>query len=904
MKFLKKLGIGIFLFIILIALISTIIATFFGNQVGNKLLTEINKNLKSELKIEEFDLSLISGFPNLSVNLRNVNLADANEGTLLEAENLAFRFGFFSLFGSNIKIKSVVAQHGALYIYTDKDGNANYDILKISDSAKEETSSDMGFSLKEAKLEDIEIIYIDERTQQETKLMAEDALFSGQFSSDRFAMQSVANVKTDFIDMDGLRFFAGKAVSYDANVDVDLEKGNYIFDNVEVDIESNVFRINGNIKGTKEGSIYDLIVVTEDGNMESIIQLLPKEYLEYVGDIRSTGTFLFNTTVEGLLSKSSNPAIKMNFGLEDGVIKSPRLKNSFKDVSFKAGFSNGEDQNNKTSIFGIRDFKGYFNRELTEMKFTVGNLDDPRIDFNLDGTIPMASIYKFLGSESITDGDGEIEVKELKIKGKYEDMLSPNRISRVDASGQIEFDDASLTINKETLIVDRGDLVLKDNDLQVKQVKIEGAGSQLLLNGDFYNLIPVLFADSLNSKKAELEFDAKLDAISVDLDRLMTISELQVEKGDVEEEVYDSLVVAQNIERERLTNFLNGKFDIHIAKFNYNEIDAEDFDGSLTFENNEILMDGDVETMGGSMNLEGKAYVEEKPRMKSNIICKNIDVKEFFRQTENFGQDFITDEHLKGNLNAHITANSYWDEEGNFLDEKLRVFAGVSITDGELIRLKMLEDFSAFVKIKDLRHIKFTNMQNWFEVSKGKLNMPVMFIQSNALNMMLSGEHSFEHDIDYNIQVNAGQVLWNKFKLHDPKLRPHKAQKKGWFNLYYKIDGTLDDYDMRNSKREVQVDFIRSEHRKREVRKQLEKEFGKIKLIDNEPADWRDKKPIPEYPEANEVKVDNTRASQDTRASVKEEFKKLFMPDTDEEIPDDEEEEEEEFLFEEEGEGK
>ena len=47
----------------------------------------------------------------------------------------------------------------------------------------------------------------------------------------------------------------------------------------------------------------------------------------------------------------------------------------------------------------------------------------------------------------------------------------------------------------------------------------------------------------------------------------------------------------------------------------------------------------------------------------------------------------------------------------SFLYDKLHVLAEVNIADGELVRFKLLETFSEYVKIKDLRHIKFTNLQ-------------------------------------------------------------------------------------------------------------------------------------------------------------------------------------------------
>lgn len=852
-RMLRKLLWGFAILFGLLIFTSFIIAYFFEDAISKRLVVEINKYLTTELAVEEFDMSLISSFPNVAANLRQISLDDTRNGKLLEADNLSFRFGLLSLLSSNVKVKSVIIQDGALFIHADERGKVNYDVVKASESESSSSSdSDMAISLEQARLENIEVVYVDEQAKQDARVFVDAMDFSGQFSADQFALKSNATINSDFIELDGSRFFAAKELSYDADIAVDLEKGNFNFTDVILGIESNTFKVDGTVNMLKKGTQFDLKVTNEDGNLESIVQLLPTEYLETVGELTSTGNFLFNAAVEGLMTDTKMPSVQVTFGLRDGKIKGGNLNDPLKDVSFTAWFSNGKYKNNESTIFEIRDFKGYFNRELTEMRLKVLNLDDPKIDFKLDGTIPLAAVHGFLNMPSITDGDGEIEIKNLSVKGRYKDMLTASRIARVKTSGTIEFDDAELTINDETMLIDRGDLLLNGNDLKVKGIEIEGAGSDISLNGDFYNLIPVLFADSLNSKQVELEFSAQLESKKLDIDRLIALTTVQVEEDEVEAVVYDSLMVEQTQERERFTNYLKGSFEADIEEFNYNKIEGESFLGNLVFDNNELQIDGEVKTMDGAINLEGRAYFEDRPRLKTKLTCKNINAKSFFYQTENFGQDILTDRNLKGVLNANISINAYWDEEGNMLMDKLRVLAGVSIKNGELLKFKMLEDFSSVINVKDLRHIKFSNVQNWLEIRKGKLYLPVMFIQSNALNLTLSGDHSFEQDINYNVKVNAGQVVLNKFKRHDSNLSPQKARKKGWFNLYYMIKGNIDDFDMKSSKSQVQKNFIRSDHRRKEIRKILEKEFGPLRLLDREPESWRDVAPIPEYEEAED----------------------------------------------------
>jgi len=848
-RFFKRLLIGSGILTLLFILLLVIIAAFFEKSISNRLVTEINNQLEAELTVEEFDLSLLSGFPYASANLRGVILADSREGTLLEANNLAFRFGLFSLFGSSINVKSILIQDGALFVHIDRKGRANYNILRQSEAKPKQVAADAGgdFAMKldKARLEDVELIYIDESSKQEIKMLVKEAVLSGAFSNEKFSLSSFSELKSEFIELNGSRYFTGKNLVYDANIDVDLGNGSYVFKDVDVGIESNVFKVNGEINTSGKNTDFDLQLTTKEGSLESLIELLPEESLAYFSDFKSKGTFFCNATVKGRLNTKENPRIVATFGLKNGRISSDKLGSAIKDVTFNAAFDNGKSRHNNSTVFEISNFKGYFKRELFESSLKVTNLDDPNIDFKLDGVLPLNAVHGLLNSKAITDGDGEIELKKLAVKGRYKDMISPSRISRVKAAGRIEFDDASLTINKQPLLVDKGHLTLQNNSIQVEDIKIEAGDSEIYLDGKFLNLIPVLFADSLNSKHAELKFQATLDAPNLDIDQLIAMTVLPTEPGLLRKSGIDSVKVANTLNRERITKFLKGNFKAKIDQYNYKLIEGEDFNGDLSFDNNELTIKGNTSAMEGSFQLDGKAYFKDRPYVEAKLITDEINIKEFFRQAENFGQTVLQSKHIKGKLNAKLFIMAYWDEEGNFLDEKLNVLGDVSVSNGELLNYKMLYDFSTYVKIKDLRHIKFVNMRNWLEIKNRKVYIPAMFTQTSALNLTVSGEHSFDDKIDYNIKVNAAQVLFSKFKKYNPSLEPQEAKRRGWFNLHYHIYGKVDKYKIKNDKRGVNRRFEISDRRKKKIQERLIAQFGNAIDTSEEPNDWKDE--IPEF---------------------------------------------------------
>ena len=60
--------------------------------------------------------------------------------------------------------------------------------------------------------------------------------------------------------------------------------------------------------------------------------------------------------------------------------------------------------------------------------------------------------------------------------------------------------------------------------------------------------------------------------------------------------------------------------------------------------------------------------------------------------------------------------------------------------------------------------MKFSTLENTIEVKDRIVNIPDMEIKSSALSVYLSGKHTFEQEIDYNIQLLLSELLSSTFR--------------------------------------------------------------------------------------------------------------------------------------------
>ncbi len=845
-KIITRISLALLALVLLLLGATLFISLRYKKQIGEQLLSAVNNSLTTEARVQDFDLSLFQRFPSISASLIGLEVQDTRGERLCYAGALSATMSPFALFRNTLKIKSITLKDARINVLIDRQGNGNFDIFKSTEEDRK--SGSMRISLAKAALEDIEVFYQDQLNDLRLEMLIADAALSGNFSPDQTTLQARAQFESRFLERGEDRFLVDVPLAYNGKVAVNSTEGDIQLNGLELQVGPNTFLVDGSILKASAGAEYDLELTSKNGSLAPIIEVLPNSVKDILQDVDSRGDFDLRATVTGKTADNELPSIQAAFSLEEGRISSPQFKDDLKDVSLLASFSNGKDRAARTSVFQIRKLKGYFNNELIQSRLKITNLENPYIQAFLDGVIPMRSIYPSFGSPNITGGSGEIEVKEVQLAGSFKDMIKTSRIHRVKANGRIEFDDAMLEINDNRLTIDRGQLVVDDNDLLLKDIKFEGPDTELEFKGFIQNLLPVLFADSLNSELAELTFQAELAGESLAIDKLLSSLDLGIDE-EVREDLSkeeEAVVKARQVQtRERVTSLLNGLFDANIKSFTYGKIKGEDFQGKLRFNNNRVSIEGTTKAMQGSFELDGSFYFERYPRLVAELEGEQIDVGEFFRQCENFGQDILTGKQLNGTLNTKIAIESFFDELGNFEQDKLQVLAAIGIQDGELRQFQPLQQLAKVVKQKDLDQIRFSDLENFMEIRKNRIYIPVMFIQSNAINLTMNGVHGFDNSFTYNIKANVLQALGQKIRRHDGKLKPIKARKNGFVNLYFHIQGQDDAFEMESARRKVLEDFERSSRQRRSIRLALEDRFGYVKMVD-EPIEWRD---IPEYQE-------------------------------------------------------
>ncbi|NJB86253.1 hypothetical protein GGR26_002021 [Lewinella marina] len=824
MRFLRN---SIFL-LLLVVLLPLLAVQLFGGSIARQVVSALNDRLQTEIVIQDYDLSLLRSFPHLAVDLRGVTVAGSDGSQLLEARRMACRLDLGSLFGK-IRIKGIVVEEGKLQLFTDVDGNTNYQLTgytSVGDQGADAGAEPVEFAIDEARLRNVVLVYQDAQLRTDALLTAREATFSGDFAAERYTLATEAELDIAYLDQEGYRYLDRKQLELEANTTIDHAAGTYTFAPLLLHAGELTVEATGTLTPTADGITTDLRLSSSRGELADVLALLPPTAAAPLADWETRGDLTLSATVQGPWTRRVFPRFDGLMALSDGRIEYPRLDLDARNLELEARFAYVDTpRGGGVQTFSIEQLSGSIDGEPFDVSLLMEDLADPRITFRADGSFPMAALPALFDGGMVAEGEGVLRLERVTLSGRYADMIEPRNMGRVSTGGTLTFDDAELLVNGRELSLPTGTLQLDDNALTVTDLEVETGETSLRFSGRATNLVPVLFADSLNSRDAALVFEATLTSDHFDVGELLALSGPDEEEAETAAPTtLDSLGQRARERRNRITEFLNGRFEATIEDWRWDELEGENFRGQLLFSSGQVAVRGLTDAMDGEFRIDATTDFGLLTRTQARITARAVDAETFFAQNENFGQEFLTADHISGRMNARILLDLYYDDAGEIDYNRLAALAGLEILDGELRDFEMLENFAFALKSGDLERVRFTRLANFIEIADRTVYLPAMLIQSSAINLTLSGSHTFDQQLEYYIKVNAGQVIANKISRHDDDLEVLPA-RNGLFNLYYTIRGPLESYVVETDKSAVKDDFRRSEYRRERIRRTLEERF-------------------------------------------------------------------------------
>ena len=154
---LKRIGrFFFFLFSACLLIAGSLVALlfFYEDEVKAAIVTELNKHLKAEVKIDpkNIDLTIIKTFPDCSIEFKDLLMLEAlpikKRDTLLFAGQLNLHFNIKNLWNKNYRIEKIKLKDALAKLRVLKNGKTNYVFWDDSPGSDAQNNDSLNFDLK------------------------------------------------------------------------------------------------------------------------------------------------------------------------------------------------------------------------------------------------------------------------------------------------------------------------------------------------------------------------------------------------------------------------------------------------------------------------------------------------------------------------------------------------------------------------------------------------------------------------------------------------------------------------------------------------------------------------------------------------------------------------------------
>ena len=750
---LEYLSAFVLIILLLLAITGVVVVKFYGDDLKTFVMEQINHRLDSKVDVDEITVKVFHKFPNTSIQLKNVtiwsthnfnthNFNGPGADTLLSAKNINISFNLIGLIRKKYNIRQLEIKDGIMHLYTDLDGEVNYQIFSGNDRKQKEASP---VNLSSLRITNFSMVLNNQVKHLTSTGTLKRIDLNGRFSKRNTQLKGSLSGWLGEISNKEILYASNREVEAELNLDVrdslyTIKSGQLQLDRIVADMDGHFILHQG------EGVEMDLFATAKNLEIHEVLDLLPSEISIPLQGIRGSGNLQLFSRITGMVSSMLTPKIEADFQTTNADLSWDQLPFSVKNLNLNGSYSNGGEFNPVTTSLIVEALTADVGSDHLSLNGRIQNFYDPNFSFKLKGDIHPEQWLHWYKQIPLDKAQGTI-FSDITVSGSY-DRLKPKgqKFLAFDFAGGLSLEEVGFRIHKDdTPFTNMNGTIHIENDFWEPSLSGSFGKSDFTFSGSGLNLLSFLL-----KKDEPLVASATLHTNQIDLQELINSFSREDKKRNGTILFPDRLKL---------------KLDFVISEFTMQRFEAQHLRGVATYDSPVLLVDSlTMQTMDGTLTGDYRMTQGQSGDIFVNVNSSlyNLDIKKLFYSFKNFGQDQITDEHIKGTISGNCLFSADFDSTFSIRKQSILSENNVSIQDGELNSFAPLLALSRFIEVEELQNIHFETLENNILIKEGQVIIPSMEIHTNALNMSASGIHEFNNHYDYRLKLKLSELLYSK----------------------------------------------------------------------------------------------------------------------------------------------
>jgi len=802
---------------LLLAIVGVVVVKFYGDDLKDYAVELVNDAVDTKITTDEISVKVFHRFPNTSIVVSNLTVYSSHNfdvsefphmgaDTLLTARSASISFNLLGMIRKKFNIRQVDINQGELRLLTDSRGQGNYRLI----AQKEENNRrDRGTSVDISRLRISEFSLHQENLAKELIISASavNLDLNGRYARQNTQIRGNLKGKVEEISNKGIRYASDLNTGLRINLDFrdslfTVKNGQINLDRIQADVDGSYRIMPG------KGGDINLVAAARNMEIHEVLDLLPGELSQSLKEIRGNGILQLYTRINGRVSSTLTPSIKAEFETTNANLNWSRLPFSMKNLNLSGSYSNGGRFNPVTTTLSLETFSASIGKDHFTGKARIHNFYDPDFSLELKGDLHPRQWLNWYPRIPLHEAGGSL-IPDLKVKGSY-DRLKPKglRFVNFDVNGGVALENLLVRIRKDgTALEGLTGTVFIENDLWKPAIEGSFGSTDFNIEGSGLNLISYFL-----KKEEKLVASAEFRSNHLDL-----------------QEILDELPSDGSGRKKAFLfpNDLDLKLNLVIRDFEKGVLKASNVRGVAHYDAPFFFVDDlNMQSMDGTLSGSFGLVQDSEKNIFSTVDAKlySLDISKLFLSFNNFGQQQLTPEHLKGTISGNTAFSANFDSTFTIIPSTILSDNEINIQNGELNEFTPIMALSRFIEVEELRNIRFNTLKNTIIIRDNQVIIPVMDIQSNAMDLSASGNHAFNNHYEYRLRLKLSDLLYGKAR----------RSKNSEFIIEQDVDDTrilfLRIHDQGQGAK-VEMD---REKAGQKIREDLKKEKSEMKRILNE----------------------------------------------------------------------
>jgi hypothetical protein len=730
-------------------------------SIIKQVTQEISEKISGDVTIGDVDLSLLRTFPHISVVLKNVLVTDSlfkqHNHPFFKGEKVYARLGFMKLVQQKSALTGLRIVKGSFYLFTDTSGYSNTYLYKSKRNAEEQKGPKGKNELNSIIFNDVRFTLDDKRRKKFHDFAIKD--LSAQLEDKdpdylRFDIEADMLVHSLSFNVPRGSFIKGKTFAGDFELSYNKKLKQLQFNDIDVEIADQPFNLNGKFDLDGSNPQFSLRVKTKNIVFPLAKTLVTAKIAKALSIVSMDKKIDVDVDVSGPLR--AEPLIKISWLTRGTNLKTPFL--DFQNASFAGSYTNevvaGATRNDENSRIELHDFKAEWQGlPLTSNNFQIVNLVNSVVICDLKSTFPLVKLNKIINTSSIkmNGGTGSININ-------YKGPIAKNNNTNSFVNGVISFNNGLLLYAPRDVELKNvnGRIVFKSSDVFVQNIQAEVLNNKIIMEGEAKNLLTLI---STEPNKAIINWSVYTPSLNLASFFFL----LKPRKKSV------VVVTDNNNGLERTARQIDevlekGSLNVSVKadRLSYKKFDATNAVAYISLlQDSYIIHKISMEHAGGQMDVNGSLFTKKDNyhQAKLNVNMNNVDVSKTLAAFDNFGQDGITSQSLRGKFTSEMNATVGLDNNGNAYPSTLEGIVDFSLKNGALVNYAPIKKMQNFLfKNRDFNNIQFAELKNRLEIKNQEVKINRMEIQSSIFTMYVEGKYGLKGTTDISIQVPLSNI--------------------------------------------------------------------------------------------------------------------------------------------------